>query len=126
MTSPCSQVDSVFFLLAYLIYMIISLILLLNLLIGERELFSTRSGCHTLTLPAHVPPMLSPTCPHLMLWMRCSPPCPASPAMMSTTYESILERSVLEWRVDFARLILKIELECESTSHTQCPLAPLP
>lgn len=46
--------------------------------------------------------------------------------MMSTTYESILERSVLEWRVDFARLILKIELECESTSHTQCPLAPLP
>ena len=33
--------------------------------------------------------------------------------MMSTTYESILERSVLEWRVDFARLILKIELECE-------------
>ena len=34
-------------------------------------------------------------------------------AMMSTTYESINERSVLEWRVDFARLILKIELECE-------------
>lgn len=47
MTSPCSQVDSVFFLLAYLIYMIISLILLLNLLIGEREL----AFFHTLRLP---------------------------------------------------------------------------
>ena len=53
MTSPCSQVDSVFFLLAYLIYMIISLILLLNLLIGERELlFSTRSP-PAATRPVH-------------------------------------------------------------------------
>jgi len=60
-------VDILFFLLAYLVYMVISLILLLNLLI----------------------------------------------AMMSTTYESIMERSVLEWRVDFARMVLKIELECE-------------
>ena len=34
-------------------------------------------------------------------------------AMMSTTYTSVLEDSVLAWRVDFARLVLRIELECE-------------
>ena len=61
------RVDTIFFLLAYLFYMIFALVLLLNLLI----------------------------------------------AMMSTTYESIMECAVLEWRVDFARMILKIELECE-------------
>lgn len=34
-------------------------------------------------------------------------------AMMSTTYAEIMEQSVLKWRVDFARLVLKIELQAE-------------
>jgi len=33
-------------------------------------------------------------------------------AMMSSTYERIMEHSELQWRVDFARVVLKTELEC--------------
>ena len=33
-------------------------------------------------------------------------------AMMSSTYDRILSESELRWRVDFAKLILKLELEC--------------
>lgn len=33
-------------------------------------------------------------------------------AMMSTTYTKIEEASTMEWRLDFARLVLKLELEC--------------
>jgi len=59
--------DAIFFLIAYVAYMVMALILLLNLLI----------------------------------------------AMMSSTYEQIMEHATLQWRIHFARLVLKIELECQ-------------
>ena len=43
-------------------------------------------------------------------------------AMMSTTYAKIIDTSVMQWRLDFARLVLKTELECGWLSKPPCGL----
>ena len=113
--STAELISLSFFMFMYLCYIVMAVIVLLNLLIAmmcaSRPPPPLRAHAH-----AHTHGKRS-----RLLARRSAGVCPlpcrssltlAAPSRRSTTYQSYTDRSVLEWRVDFARAVLKTELAC--------------